>query len=1179
MTHVLIVEDIEENRYFLKVLLEGHGYRVTAARDGLEALLAARRNPPDIVVSDVLMPNMDGFSLCRAWMQDETLRAIPFIFYSATYKTPDDEKLALSLGALRYLIKPLESDVFLGELNSALREWTSAQTLAPSAIEETVFRNQHASALSRKLQDKIAQLEVANRQLRGSEARYRTLFESAPDGIAVFSGSAEGQLIEGNTSLCQLLGYSRDELIAMRPTDIVTEPDIAQIGPAIDVAQSMPSHQGEWRFKRKDGSGITTEVVATTMPDGDFLALIRDITERKKHENELRQLNQTLELIRECHKILVYSSDEASLLAGVCRRIAESGGYLFVWVGLAEPDAARQLRPVAWSGIEDAPLLATTTDIAWDDAASEQGPAGTAVRTGKPVMVRDLQMDSRVLPWRAACVRVGIDSVISLPLRAGDQMLGAISMYARQADAFDASAVDLLSELANDLAYGLAALRETAERQRVELALTLRQHAVDSSSNGIVITEAAEPDNPLVYVNPAFEQITGYPAQEVLGHNPRFLAGHDLEQIGLTEIRAGLRGQRPARALLRNYRKDGRLFWNDLSVAPVRDASGRATHFISVINDVTDRVNYETQLEHQANHDALTGLANRNLLADRMAQAITHAQRANRLVAVMLLDLDRFKVINDSLGHGTGDALLKVVAERLSTCVRAGDTMARLGGDEFVVVMIDVANENDVAPLARTMLSLLAEEISVAGHDVVVTASLGIALYPRDGATAETLLQNADVAMYRAKELGRNVSQFYTPEMNAQTLQRLELETGLRRALERSELELFYQPKVELQRGQVVGAEALIRWRHPLLGMVSPAEFIPLAEETGLIVPIGQWVIETACAQLKAWQNEGLPDISVAVNLSARQFEQDDLPNAVAQALQRSGIVASDLELEVTESAVMLNPERTVCILRELKRIGVRLALDDFGTGYSSLNYLKRFPIDTLKIDRSFVRNITTEPDDAAIAVAVISLAHSLKRRVVAEGVETESQLRYLHRHRCDEMQGYYFSSPLPVHELADLLRSGRSLPLGDPTLSDAVRTLLLVDDEPSILAALRRVLRRDRYRILTAGSAVEGLELLALNEVQVIISDQRMPTTSGTEFLGRVKELHPNTVRIVLSGYTDLQTVTDAVNRGSIYKFLTKPWDDEQLREQIRDAFTHFEARKAARTAEQTINPTTGYC
>lgn len=755
----------------------------------------------------------------------------------------------------------------------------------------------------------------------------------------------------------------------------------------------------------------------------------------RDNELQLRRSNQTLALIRECHQLLVYATDEVTLLDGVCRRIAAGNDYAGVWTGIADQDAERRVRPLVSIGIEDEALLAMIHDITWADTAQGQGPTGTAVRTGRAVVMRDLG-GSRAAVRGDLYQRLGVNSAISLPLKAGGKVLGAISVYARQVDAFDDYQVSLLEGLADDLAYGLVVLRGAIERRGIELELELRQHAVDSSSNGIMITAVSESGSQLVYVNPAFERITGYAGDEVLGRSPGFLTGAEAAQEGLEEFNSALRANRPATAVLRHYRKDGSLFWCELSMAPVCGASGQATHFIGILNDVTDRVNYETQLQHLASHDELTGLANRHLLADRLGQAITYACRSHRLVAVMLLDLDRFKVVNDSLGHGTGDSLLKVVADRLSACARPGDTVARLGGDEFVVVMADVAQENDVAHLVRKVLDVLAQDIRVMGHDVVATASLGIALYPRDGEEAETLLKHADVAMYRAKEMGRNSFQFYTPEMNARTLQRLELEGLLRRALERNELVLLYQPKVELEHGRVVGAEALIRWRHPRLGMVSPAEFIPLAEETGLIVPIGDWVIQEACKQLRKWQDEGMAAIGVAVNLSARQFGQEDLPKVVAQALRLSGVDARCLELELTESAVMKEPQRAVTTLIELKRIGVRLSLDDFGTGYSSLNYLKRFPIDALKIDQSFVRDIPADPDDAAIAVAVISLAHGLRLGVVAEGVETEEQLAFLRRHGCDEMQGYYFSRPLPADQFAMLMHEGRGLSLGSRAIA-----------------------------------------------------------------------------------------------------------------------------------------------
>lgn len=451
-------------------------------------------------------------------------------------------------------------------------------------------------------------------------------------------------------------------------------------------------------------------------------------------------------------------------------------------------------------------------------------------------------------------------------------------------------------------------------------------------------------------------------------------------------------------------------------------------HFVAVFDNITERKNYQAQLEHQATHDPLTGLANRTLLTDRVEQALVYARRRERQVAVVMLDLDRFKMINDSMGHDTGDALLRQIATRLNSSVRSGDTVARLGGDEFMLVLADMSDELDAVTLAHKLLQAIEQPLTVGRRELVVTASLGVALYPRDGEDSNLLLRNADTAMFRAKELGGNTFQFYSPEMNERIVERLELEVGLRRALENDELVLYYQPQVELKHGTVFGAEALIRWQHPENGMVPPAEFIPLAEESGLIIRIGEWVLDATCAQLRLWQESGKPPLRVAVNVSARQFQQGDLVDMVKRTLRRHRVQASQLELEVTESAVMTDPKHTVTVLRALKQIGVSISLDDFGTGYSSLNYLKRFPIDELKIDQSFVRDLTVDPDDEAIAISVITLAHSLRRRVIAEGVETEAQLAILQRHNCDAIQGYLFSRPLPAEQFMELLTSGKRL-------------------------------------------------------------------------------------------------------------------------------------------------------
>jgi diguanylate cyclase (GGDEF)-like protein len=424
------------------------------------------------------------------------------------------------------------------------------------------------------------------------------------------------------------------------------------------------------------------------------------------------------------------------------------------------------------------------------------------------------------------------------------------------------------------------------------------------------------------------------------------------------------------------------------------------------------------EIEHLAYHDALTGLPNRPLFMDRLIVAMAQAGRAHQKLAVFFLDLDRFKDINDSLGHTTGDTLLKAVAERVRRCIREGDTVARFGGDEFTLMIPRIENIEDAAKIAQKIIDTLKIPFLVGDRELFVTTSIGISISPGDGTDPETLVRNADTAMYRAKDQGRDNYQLYAPAMNARALERLALENLLRKAVSQNELALFYQPQIDANTRTLVGVEALIRWNHPELGLISPAIFIGVAESSGLIVPIGEWILRTACRQIKIWQRKIDHDITVAINLSARQFQQPDLVDMIRSAIEETGIKGSSLEVEITESSAMQNADNTVYTLRELKSLGVRISMDDFGTGYSSLNYLKRFPIDTLKLDKAFVKDVTTDPSDAAIVSAVIQMAHSLNIKVVAEGVETEAQLDFLVRQDCDTIQGYFFSKPLPVDQL-----------------------------------------------------------------------------------------------------------------------------------------------------------------
>jgi diguanylate cyclase (GGDEF)-like protein/PAS domain S-box-containing protein len=566
---------------------------------------------------------------------------------------------------------------------------------------------------------------------------------------------------------------------------------------------------------------------------------------------------------------------------------------------------------------------------------------------------------------------------------------------------------------------------DLALRQRSEKTLRLREKVIDVSANAIVICSAVGPDHAIDYVNPAFEEITGFAAADVLGKPLTALQGASDDQQNLDAIRAALREQREGHALLRNYRKDGSGYWNELYIAPVRDDAGVISHFVVAQYDISAVKHYEAELEFQARHDALTGLANRNLLHERLGAAIAAAGADGGAVWVAFVDLDRFKFVNDTLGHEAGDSVLKALATRLKRAARPCDTVARMGGDEFVLVIPQPGGSAGPGmDVLAAVMAAVAEPLTIQSHEFFLTCSVGVAVYPVDGDCAETLAKHADIAMYRAKEQGRNAMQFYTPSMNERTLERLRLEADLRHALARGELLLHYQPQVEVASGRVIGMEALVRWQHPQLGMIAPGRFIGLAEEMGLIVPIGAWVLRTACEQTRRWHLAGHPGLRVAVNLSARQFTQRGLAEMVASVLHETGLAPSDLELELTESMVMHDVENAITILRTLKELGVQIAIDDFGTGYSSLSYLRRFPINVLKIDQSFVSELTLSSDDAAIVASIISLAHSLRLTVTAEGVETERQHTFLRAHGCDQMQGYLVARPLDADAFGAFLAS-----------------------------------------------------------------------------------------------------------------------------------------------------------
>ena len=565
----------------------------------------------------------------------------------------------------------------------------------------------------------------------------------------------------------------------------------------------------------------------------------------------------------------------------------------------------------------------------------------------------------------------------------------------------------------------IGTVQDITELKLTELQLRQAAKVFEHTSEGVIITG---PDQRIVAVNRAFTRITGYSEKEVKGQKPKILRSGRHDDEFYRQMWTAIKATGLWQGEIWNRRKNGVEYPEWLNISEVRDEADAIVNYIGVFADISLIKESQHKLEHTAHHDALTGLPNRLLFRDRLEQGLAAAHRNGKGVAVLFLDLDRFKVINDTLGHETGDLLLQEVAQRLLHCLREDDTVARMGGDEFVVIQKGVDSPDDAALLATRILRQISRPLSLVGHEMVVTLSIGISLYPQDGKNVSALLKNADAAMYRAKDMGRNCYQYYSNEMTASGLARLELESDLRQALERNEFVLHYQPQINLKNGEITGVEALIRWQHPHQGMISPVVFIPLAEDIGMIGAIGEWVLNTACIDAKAWQAAGLPPLRLAVNISGRQFSNDGVVDQVTAALQNSGLLPHYLEIEITESAIMKDAARGISTLNALKKLGVYLAIDDFGTGYSSLSYLKRFPIDKLKIDKSFIDGLPKEQDDAAISTAIIAMAHSLRLTVIAEGVETEAQLAFLRSNACDEIQGYLFSKALPADRLVELL-------------------------------------------------------------------------------------------------------------------------------------------------------------
>lgn len=1039
-------------------------------------------------------------------------------------------------------------------LDIAGSRWTILSSTTP-AFAERIITNKKSTlvALTGIALTMLLGLSIwfLIRGRQSADARYQQLFDQTGDGVLVLN--REHAVLEANNSALQMLDYERDALLKMRMHDILAAHELARLEPSVRKVMSGNVLYEECAFVRSNGEEFTVEVSCQKLGADTYFLNVRDLSERKKTEDRIKQLTQLYQALSQINQAIVRMENEDDLFPLVCRCAVDLGGMKMAWIGQLD-EASSAILPVAvyGSGVEYTESLSLTIQ---EDLPGGQGPTGICLRENRIMILNDYLTNKVTEHWHDWAKQFGWESAATFPIQRNGKPFAALNVYQTKPNGFDEEITNLLKELTTDISFALNNFDHEAQRLKLvqdlegaynrinhilnvspaiiyslktrtghkdfvvdfigdniqkltgyaakdwysprfwlnhvhpddratvmkaqqelltqgylnhqyrfvhadgsviwiddqlmlirdsagkpvevvgawlditdskiaEERLRVNAQVFEFSREGIITTDAY---NNILTVNKAFTEITGYKAEEIIGKNPRILASGITNKAFYKAMWQQIVHKGYWQGEVLNRRKDGEFFSERLSISTIRNQDGKITQHIGIISDLSEHKLAEQRIEFLSNFDALTQLPNRSLLSDRATLALAAANRGSEPLALVYLDLDRFKFVNESLGPSIGDALLKELAQRLLNTLRPEDTLSRQGGDEFIMLLPGTDAEG-AAHVAKKLLEIVSKPFTFGSQRITLTSSIGIAEFPQDGDSFEQLTQSADAALYRAKQAGRNNFQFFTQQMHEQAYEVLQIENELRQALEQHEFELYYQPQVDIVTSRIIGAEALIRWRHPKKGMVSPASFIPIAEESSLINEIGNWVLNTALHQLASWQSAGIAIVPVAVNLSIVQFRQDSLYEFICDGLRETKLDPAMLELEMTESIAMEDSERTIRVLNQLKALGVNLSIDDFGTGYSSLNYLKQFKIDKLKIDQSFVRDMELFPEDAAIITAIIGMAKGLGFKAIAEGVETRQQLEFLLEQQCDQVQGYLFSKPLPAKDFELLLRKGEIL-------------------------------------------------------------------------------------------------------------------------------------------------------
>jgi diguanylate cyclase (GGDEF)-like protein/PAS domain S-box-containing protein len=990
-----------------------------------------------------------------------------------------------------------------------------------------------------------------------AELRYRATVDNAPVGI-MHTAVDSYKILRVNPKLCVMLGYTEDELLTMTSTQIVHPDHQFKDRPkyqALAETEKAPSFSSERKFVRKDGSVFWGNRSVSMVRDASgnplyHLRIIEDITERKQTEEIIARERALLRTIIDAIPDHIYAKDK-------------TGAFMVANKSWLNARGAQNI-DISGKTVHDffRPKLAGIL------ASQDQ----SIVQTGIPIQYDEHKLMIRRKPGEPPELRWG--STRKVPLQTIDgEIIGTVGISRDITEEKGAAVRRTMSHTVTRILSESTSVAEAMQQIIRNICETMQwsygaRWSLDEKTQRMIRAEywcetepefdPADRENWLSSLNIKTGRFLGHTWNE---KKPIWLSDlHDDKPFRRrpSAIKLGWDSAYAFPILIGGEVVSVMEFFGPTIRKPELALVQTTVSIGSQIGQFIQRKQAEDKLSFLARFDTVTDLPNRYLFTDRLGQMLAQAQRNDWSAGVLFVDLDRFKAINDTYGHAAGDELLRQAAARMQACVRSSDTVGRLSGDEFAVMLSSLAKADDAGTVAQKIVEELAAPFSLNGHQAYISASIGIALYPSDGREPDALLKNADTAMYRAKSQGRNGYQFYLPQMNERLIRRQQLETQLRGALDRNEFLLHYQPKVSLATGVITGFEALLRWQNGET-LVAPAEFITVLEETGLVVAVGEWALDSVCMQLKRWEQDGIALRPVAINLSARQFQVRNLADTVGQVLRRHDVNPALLKLELTESLLMSDAQESVETLHQLKHLGVQLSVDDFGTGYSSLAYLKRFPLDELKIDREFIRDAVSDPDDAAITVTIINLAHSLKLKVVAEGVETEGQLNFLRFHGCDEIQGFHFAQPLPADACARMLAEDKHLARPqNPVTGNAVSLLLVVENENE-LQLLMQAFRLDSFRVLTAKNANESFEILARHSVDVVISDNNMSGMNGVQFLTRVRKLYANTLRVLASSGDDTPTLTRATNMAGIHLFLPKSWTAERLRTEVRDTLQMY--------------------